>query len=108
MSLFKEQAVAAMAAQFSEHGDPAVYTPPGGGTPVACTVVRDQIDSELGIGRQFTRADVIDVRRSELALPEKDGTFAITGGDTFKVIDDARSPEDDVDGLLWRMTVRKQ
>ncbi|MFN3656825.1 MAG: hypothetical protein ACK4UO_06195 [Pseudolabrys sp.] len=105
-------AQAALDAIFADpmFGKAASYLPPGdGAVAVSCTVIRDQADAELGVGRQFTRVDVIDVRRAELAQPVKNGTFTLTaGGDVFKVIDDPRSPPDDVDGLLWRMTVRKQ
>lgn len=97
----------ALDAIFVLRGKAASYTPPGdGAVPVPCIVMREQADAEIGVGRQFMRVNVIDVRRTEVATPAKNGTFTlIEGGTVLKVKDDPHSPPDDVDALLWRMTV---
>jgi len=106
MSRFADRAAAALDAQYAEFGDGAIYTPPGGGAGVACTVIRDREDREIGMRGAAMQSGVVEVRRSELAAPAKGGSFAMTvGGETLTVIDDPHTPEDDPERLIWRMTV---
>ena len=90
---------------FEVFGVAATYTPPGGGSTVACTVILDSRDRELEFGRgaAIMQGQALQVRRVELPAPAKGGTFAV-GSATLTVLDDPRS--DDPDRHVWRMTVR--
>lgn len=88
---------------FEIWGLAASYTPPGGGSPVACLVIRKSPDQEIEVGRGFMRGDMIEVRKSEIAAPAKGGTFTL-GAEVLKVLDDPRS--EDACRLVWKMTVR--
>jgi hypothetical protein len=90
---------------FEVFGVAAVYTSPGGGSPVSCTVILDSRDRELEFGRgsPVMRGQTLQVQRSELSAPAKGGTFAV-GSVTLTVLDDPRS--DDPDRHVWRLTLR--
>ena len=90
---------------FEVFGSAATYTPPGGGSAVACKVILDARDRELEFGRgsAVMQGQTLQVRRSELPAPAKGGTFMVDSA-TLTVLDDPRS--DDPDRHIWRMTVR--
>jgi hypothetical protein len=90
---------------FKVFGVAASYTPPGGGSAIACTVIFDARDRELEFGRgaAIMQGQTLQVRRSEVSAPAKGGAFAV-GPATLTVLDDPRS--DDPDRHIWRMTVR--
>jgi hypothetical protein len=90
---------------FEVFGSAASYTPPGGGSGVACTVILDARDRELEFGRgaAVMQGQTLQVRRNEVSAPAKGGTFAL-GAAMLIVLDDPRS--DDPDRHVWRMTVR--
>ena len=73
----------ALRAQYSVFGRAAVYTPPGGGTAIACTVITDNRDRDYSL-REFDvvyQGDQARVRKSELADPLEGGTLTVTFGD---------------------------
>jgi hypothetical protein len=80
---------------FEVFGIVATYTPLDGGSPVACTVILDARDRDLGFGRgsAVMQGQTLQVRRSELPAPAKWGTFAV-GSAMLTVLDDARSDPD--------------
>jgi hypothetical protein len=90
---------------FEVFGIAATYTPPGGGSAIACTVILDARDRDLEFGRgaALMQGQTLQVRRSELPAPAKGGTFMISSS-TLIVLDDPRC--DDPDRHVWRMTVR--
>lgn len=71
-----------------EFGVEAVYTPPGGGSTTACTVILSDADvperSEFA-GRPPMQGKLIAVRASELAAPAGGGRFAI-GAQIYTVV----------------------
>ena len=62
---------------FEVFGMAATYTPPGGGSQVACTIILDSRDRELEFGRgsPVMQGQILQVRRSELPAPAKGGTL---------------------------------
>ncbi|MGF7178433.1 head-tail joining protein [Azospirillum doebereinerae] len=81
----------------------AVYTPPGG-SPVACRVSFRQPDVDWrsdGSGVSTT-SRIAEVRVSEVAVMEEEGTLAI-GGQTFTI---QKASRPDADRLLWRLELR--
>lgn len=97
----------AIDATFLAWGIAATYTAPGGGAATACTVIRRQPDQDLGIGRTKMRGDVIEVRKSEIAAPAKDGTFTLTAtAQVLTVNEQPHHAEDDHDRLVFLMAVR--
>lgn len=86
-------------------GDPnmavdAVYTPAGGGSPVACRVVRRNPDADWRSGTGTnTPARTVKVRRSELTVASEGGQLAING-ETFPVLN-VTVP--DRHRLLWQL-----
>lgn len=98
---------------FRHDGVAASYTPPGG-SAVSCTVIRDSRDLDLsGLGgRPILQGNVIEVRKSEVAVPVRGGVFVpgtivngifVPGPDSFTVADDPKF--EDPDRLVWTMTV---
>jgi hypothetical protein len=82
----------------------ATYAPPDG-PPLTCKVIKTSPDREMAglSGRPFLRGTVIEVRRSEVALPRKGGTFTIAG-EVFTIDGDPMAL--DHDRLVWTCTVR--
>lgn len=103
---FAAIAECALGVVYATFGKAAAYTPPAGGDAVACTVIRDREDKEMGFGSgaAMMQSDTIEVRKSEIASPARGGTFVV-GGETLKVRDDPRCT--DPDRLVWTMTVAK-
>jgi hypothetical protein len=94
----------AVDASFVVWGKAASYVPPGGGAPVPCTVIRDVRDRAVsGLkGRPVMQGAVIEVRRAEIAVPAKGGTFIIDGS-SFSIEGDPES--DDPERLVWICSV---
>jgi hypothetical protein len=90
---------------FATLGVAATYTPPGGGAPIACTVIRRSPDLDVGLQRAVIRGDLIEVRRAEVPAPQKGGTFAL-GAETLTVREDPRHAPEDVLRLVHIMTVQ--
>ena len=105
MSSFADHAKRAIDAVFEHLGMAATYTPPGGGPGTACTILLDkrEPDSQQGEGRPQAGILTIEVRKSEIAVPAKNGAFAV-GVATYTVLD--RPIADDPDGLIWTMWAR--
>jgi hypothetical protein len=51
------------------------------------------------------QANTIEVRKSEIAAPAKDGRFEVVDGPTLVIQDDPRVAPDDIYRLVWLMTV---
>ena len=91
---------------YAEFGREATYTPPGGGAGIPCTVIVDlrDIGSRPDDGHPIAGQMTIEVRRSEIAAPAKDGTFAFTaasGNITATVMN--RPMLDEENALVWKM-----
>ena len=96
---------------FEVFGVPATYTPPGGGEPVPCTIIRNRADRELsfGTGKPMAAGDRIEVRAAEVT-PAAGGTFVIGEGDgaeMVRVVGDPIVADHDPYRLAWLCTVRK-
>lgn len=102
MSLFDGLAATAASETFRVFGRAATYTPPGGGTPVACTAVLDlrEEGARAEDGRPPAGQVTIEVRKSEVAAPAVGGTFAIDGR-SYEV--QSRPLPRDAGGLVWTM-----
>lgn len=84
-------------------GVAATYTPPSGPIISGIRVIHARQDRELQtFGQPFMRGDVIEVRASDVANPQKDGVFTIAG-ETFTIASDPMM--DDPDRLVWKCTV---
>jgi hypothetical protein len=105
MSAFADHAKRAIDVVFEHFGVIASYTPPGGGPGTACTLLLDRRDpeSQQGEGRPQAGIVAIEVRKSEIALPAKNGVFAV-GATNYTVLD--RALAGDPDGLTWTMWAR--
>lgn len=106
-------AIEAVDASYEAFGKAALYTPPGG-SAVACTVIVDSRDLDPAgfSGRPTMQGNIIEVRKSEVAAPMRDGVFVpgaivnnvfVPGPDSFKVGGDPKC--EDPDRLVWTMTV---
>jgi hypothetical protein len=85
----------------------ASYTPPGGGAAVACAILFDQADQEIGFGdgRPVTSGKTVTVAADQVAAPARGGIFTITAtGEALKVLDDPTTA--DPDRKIWICTVR--
>lgn len=83
-------ATMALAATFAGFGKAAMYTPPGGGAAVACTVIRDQADTEAqhGSARPVAGQVALEIRVSEVAAPAANGTVQFEGeAKVYRIID---------------------
>lgn len=91
---------------FAHDGKAAVYAPPTGPS-IACLVLLDSEDREVGGfgGRPVTRGDVIEVRSSEVGSPVKGATFTMTATGGVLTIQDAPRHHEDPERLVWTMTV---
>lgn len=92
--------------KYEVFGRSATYAAPDSADVVSCTVIRNKQDVELSVGnfgRPQMQGDVIKVRASEIAAPEKRGRF-IVGAETLEIIDDPQCLESE--RLEWTMTVR--
>lgn len=106
----------AVDAVFALWGRPASYTPPAGGAAVLCLVYRNAADRtvEVGQGAPMLRGDEIEIRKSEVATPQRGGIIVIyptlaahaaqLDGETRRVLEDPQSR--DPDRLVWTMKVR--
>ena len=105
MSAFADHARRAIDAVFEHLGIAATYTPPGGGAAIVCMILLDKRDPESrqGEGRPQAGIVAIEVRKSEIALPAKNGMFAV-GATDYTVLD--RPMAGDPDGLTWTMWSR--
>lgn len=90
----------------------ATYTPPGGGAGVDCIMIIDGREEgvEHGQGRPRAGQVTLQVRKSQVAAPAKDGTFAVLAQDnhpsprTYVVMDKPQPWDADV--LVWSMWAR--
>lgn len=98
-----DMAKLALDPSFQIFGVSGVYAPLTG-DPVACRVILREPDTDWHVGEASvsTASRIAEVRVSEVAVMEEEGTLAI-GGDTF-VIQKASRP--DADRLLWRLELR--
>lgn len=64
--------------------DPATYTPAGGGTPVACTVLVDRNVTVMRNDASQTYAATVTVMVAEVGSPRRTATFAV-GSETYTV-----------------------
>jgi hypothetical protein len=105
MSCFADHARRAIDAVFEHLGVAATYAPPGGGAITACTILLDkrEPESQHGEGRPQAGIVTIEVRKSEIALPAKNGVFAVNGTN-YTVLD--RPLANDPDGLIWTVWAR--
>lgn len=89
-------ATIAIDASFAQFGKAAVYTPRGGGNPLACRVIVDRADRDLNVdvGNLFSEGNTIEVRAAEVASPERGGTFLVDGS-TYSVQSDPKSSDPD-------------
>jgi hypothetical protein len=96
-------AALAVDAAFAARGTAASYTPPGGGTPVPCTVIRDATDRQLSspLGRPVMKGTTLQVRVSEIAAPARGGTFVI-GVESLVIKSDPEAR--DAERLVWSFT----
>jgi len=102
-----EIATEAVDACFAAFGVAATYTPPGGGSPIPCTVIRDGRDRQPTgtFGRPVIKGTIVEVRASEIAALAKDGTFVFL--DTSEVVAILSDPEStDAERLVWDCTVK--
>jgi hypothetical protein len=70
-------------------GVAATYTPPGGGTPVSCTIMVSRADSasQEFTGHAKTGGYLVEVRVSEIAAPARGGVFAV-GTKLYSIVGD--------------------
>jgi hypothetical protein len=101
MSRPSDTAQAVIDATFAEFGHAATYTPPGG-SAIPCTVIVDLRDAGMrpDDGRPIAGQMTIEVRKTEIAAPEKDGVFAF---DDNSVTVMNRPMLGDEEGLTWKM-----
>jgi hypothetical protein len=85
-------------------GSDAVYTPPGGGAPVPCRVVKRHGDRPVAFSeaQPVGRATFIDVL-AEAVTPARRGAFTI-GGIVYTIVGDPVS--EDQDRAIWTCVVR--
>jgi hypothetical protein len=91
--------------KYEAFGVSAVYTPPGGGAGVACTIVSDgrDVGQSADDPRPLVGQRTFTVRKSELPSPAFGGVFVLEGGGTFTISNRPLSP--DPEGLEWLMWV---
>lgn len=101
----------AVDSSFRLYGEDAVYTPAGGGAGIPCKVIpyQPQVADRafmtpgfvISPAKQLVAREV-EVRRTEIALPEKDGTIAITAeGKTYPIKDGIEFT--DASKLVWKL-----
>jgi hypothetical protein len=107
MSSPAERAQRTVDSVFGDQGVPGSYTAPGAFTFTLCTIIYRAPDAEIGgsHGRPRMQAGVVEIRRSEIAEPKKNGSVEIVDGDTLTIQDDPHFAEDDTERLVWLMTV---
>jgi hypothetical protein len=88
-----------------EFGVAAVYSPPGGGTGMPCTLLMGTQDRAIGatLGRPIAKGIEACVRAAELPAPAKGGTFVVDG-QTLTIQGDPRT--DDAERRIWTFTLR--
>ncbi|KAB2937388.1 hypothetical protein [Hyphomicrobium sp.] len=103
-----EIAAEAVDASYAVWGVAATYTPPGGGSAVSCLVIKDARDRHASAprGQPVMKGTTLAVRRSEIALPRKGGTFDLTAtAESLTVQGDPVTREADPERLEWVCTV---
>lgn len=95
----------------AEFGLAALYTPPGGGAGVPCTILVNKADPKAEFGQSAPLAGQVElaVNADEIAAPAKGGTFGapahVAGRNelavTYTIMD--RPRRDDLDGNTWIM-----
>jgi hypothetical protein len=92
---------------FDLYGRPAVYRPPERDRETPCTIMFNAPDATLAgpvNTRTFAPAIVIEVRKSEIAQPKRNGIFAMAESpEEFKIASDPKC--EDPERLIWSMTV---
>src|SRR5689334_2338538 len=102
MTTSAEIAAEAVDACYAVFGIAAIYTPPGGGSPVDCVIIKDAQDRRVagGLGRAMMKGVIMKVRSAEITQPARGGTFAIIEtSESFEVLSDPETPEDDPERL---------
>ncbi len=104
MSTPAEIAAAAVDACYAAFGVDATYTPPGGGSPVACIVLKDSSDRHPAAGRgsPIMQGHIVEVRKSEIAAPARGGVLLI-GSESLTIQSDPETR--DAERLVWICTV---
>lgn len=100
----------AVDATFAAFGKAATYKSPPGERVVSvdCTVILNSEDRALNFGstNAIARGDVIEVRKSELDKPLRDGVFTIAAtGEKLTVKSDAKT--EDPERLVYSCTVSR-
>lgn len=91
--------------KYEAFGISAIYTPPGGGASIPCTVVLDgrDVGQSPDDPRPLVGQRTYTVRKAELSSPSAGGAFALEGGGNFIISNRPISP--DPEGLEWLMWV---
>jgi hypothetical protein len=87
-------------ASFAVWGRAATYVPPGGGTPIACTVIVRNLNKDHPefSGRPIKQGHAVEVRLSELASPAAGGRFMV-GTASYVIV--GQPALDAPDNLVW-------
>src|SRR5262245_38782326 len=112
MSTPQERAQRVIDSVFRDQGADALYTSPQGGGAVGCVVIVRAEDADVGTRGAMMQRTVLEVRKTEIASPARNGSFAVTSGVfagvTFKVMSDPKIEDGDRDRLVWVMHAQQQ
>jgi hypothetical protein len=77
-----ERRATVLATVYATFGEPALWTPAGGGDAVSVTVKRADVDDvvQFGDSRAILPSLVLKVRRSDLGSPGQDDTVIVNPG----------------------------